>query len=194
MILIKYIIPKMVEVNKKLDPNYEFVDTFDENIHENIHTIENLSFVKDITIKDFNFIRNCILSLIITKGGFDNLTYNEKIISSRWLLCTESQALSIGVSSESYDLYIDSLLDGTKESRRLRVEAARKDFGKEIVKGTLSYVDSNLLHTDTKGLFESYVDANNQDFINWINYTFETKSYYTPDRKQKLINRIINGI
>lgn len=202
MFLAKYKTPRMVEKSDSLnniDPNYEFVDVIDAIKHDNITSIENIANLGLLTGRDFIFVRDELYSQLVLKGGWDSVSMPEKHCICRYVLCTESQALTI-ISKEQLDLYDSSVLDNTKLARANRVELARKDLGKERLRGTLAYADSRSLNLDTDKLFETYIVSDNKDFSDWIKSEgayvgngFLEKPYGNADRKQKLIDKIING-
>ena len=201
MFLVKLKIAQMRRSDRSNDPNYEFVDAVVPANHEDKTNYKNLSTFGLKTGKDFNYVRDEMKVLLIADTGFANVSEDtDKKILAIWGLCTEAEALTVGITADEYDSYIDAVLDNTKKARGLRVERTRKDFGREIVKGTMTYGESDQLHADSKDLFEAWADANNQLFIDWINSAgnyvgagFMEKTYGTQVRKDKMIDRIING-
>lgn len=205
MELIKHKVSKMVEtkagVLQKLNPNYEFVDVVDSDLHDVITSIETIYAFGLLTGRDYITFLTEIKTLIISKGGFSGLTEQEKNIISRLAMCTDAEALTVGVTSEQFDTYIDTLADKTRSAREKRVELARKDFSKELKRGTMTYTQSNSLLIDTRELFNDYMVGNNPAFIYFITDTngyestgFSSKAYYTADRRQRLIDRIVTGL
>jgi len=199
MILIKHKASKMVTVGSTTNPNYEFVNVVDTDLHTDIHNIESLDLFGQLTGRDYNFVRNEIMKLILTKGGFDNLTNGEKYVTGKWICCTEAQALTV-MSSTEYDDYVGDLVDQSYKSREKRRLAAKRELGKQVVKGDLTYDLSNQLDTDSFDIARAWVNANNPLFTDWImginDYSgsgFMSKPYATPERQQILIDKIISG-
>lgn len=205
MKLIQYKVAKMVEskqdVTDNINPNYDFVDIVDQSIHNDITSIESINTFGPLTKRDFITLVAEIKALLISKGGFINLTTAEKLVVAKLAICTEAEALSVGISSETFEEYIDNLASKNKKAREKRVEVARKDFSRELKRGTMTYAQSNALLVDTRDLFNDYIIGNNPAFVSFITSTneylttgFSTKTYYTLERKQRLIDRIVNGI
>lgn len=184
-----------------INPNYLFVDIVDPLTQDDITSIENIYAFGLLTGRDYITVFTELKVLYIAKGGFSGLTDIEKTISAKSALCTEAEALSTGVTEVQFDSYIDNLADKVKEARNIRVELARKDFSRELKKGTMGYPESNLLLADTRELFNDYVTGNNPAFSKFITDTgdyvttgISSKSYFTQARKDNLIKRIVNGI
>lgn len=192
--LVKYIQPKLRSVSSNIDPNYNFVDTVDTNTQTDIHTLINIDRVGLLTGYDYNFVRGKVLEQVITQGGFDNLTADEKYVAGKWICCTEAQALTV-MTQEEFDTFAAALVDGAYASRETRRLNAKRQFGIEVVKGTLTYADSNQFDVDTEEMARAWVNANNPAFTNWITTGsgFIAQSYGTEARKQVLINYIISG-
>ena len=199
MRLIKYILPQMRIVGSTTNPNYAFVDTVDTNTQVDIHTLENIDTIGLLTGRDYNFVRNEISKLVVSLGGFDNLNNSEKYVAGKWICCTEAQALTV-MSTTEYDTYVGNLVDLSYKSRETRRLLAKREIGKQVVKGELTYDLSNQFDADSSDIARAWVNANNPLFTDWImginDYSgsgFITKPYASLERQQILIDKIISG-
>jgi hypothetical protein len=200
MKLIKYKQPKMADIDLDIDPNYNFVDVVDDENEIDITDFDTLSIFGVRTGYDFMFVRNEVITLRDLEGGFSGLTDEwKKEICAEFAACTEAQALSV-LSVDKQKKHWKNTLNSLRESRETRVEKARQELGLEVLAGTMPITDSNQFYKDTKDLFRNYIGAGDIEFFDWINSTgayiatgFASKSYYTDERKQILVDKIILG-
>ena len=148
MKLVKLINP-ILHKGEGVNPNYLFVDTVDSGLHIDLTSIENVSTLGVKTGRDFLFLRAQLLIILTAAGGFSSLTESEKRVIIEHSLSSQTDALTV-VSQAEYDAVVDNYQVQSKASRTVRAELARRKFGQEIVKGTLSYADSNQFFSDSK--------------------------------------------
>jgi hypothetical protein len=192
MRLVKHKQPKMAEKDSLIDPNYEFVDVVDTEIHEDITSIENLNVFGLATGCDEIVVLTALGTEMAMKGGFANLSPSEKNIIVSCAICTLEEALTHGLSESEFDLCIDILAEMAMKGRKKRIERIRKDMSRELKKGRMTYAESNALLADTRDLFNDYITGNNPAFKTWVETDFSSKPYFTEDRKNDFLKRL-NG-
>ncbi len=205
MKLIQYKIAKMVESKQdfigNINPNYEFVETVDTVTQDDITTIEAIYTFGQLTKWDYITILTEISTIVATKGGFTSLTQLEKKIFAETALCNKTEALSIGVTNSQWSKAVRDLSSKTLAARTDRVETLRLDLSEELKDGLLTPAQTNALFADTTSLLNSYRDTKNPDFISFILSTNQYvgtglafKEYYTLERYNKFVDRIIKGV
>ena len=197
MKLIKYKVALMVESTENLfrNPNYEFVEDVDPNTQDDITTLENLNAFGHMAGRDYMIVLTVAKTLFVATGGFVAQSDNDKRASVRMALCNSEEAQSIGYTLDQFISFQDNLCDETLKVRMVRVDMARKDFGRELLDGTMTYEQVNALLSDTRDILTDYIVGNSASLLNWINTEFnEAKSYFSQERKDKFLNKIMLGI
>jgi hypothetical protein len=205
MKLVKFKAAKMVEqkddVLRNIDPNYLFVDVVDADIHEDITSIEAIYVFGMLTPRDYITYVSEIVAAADSKGEFGDLTPTEQKIYAKLGLSSKAQAASVGITSFDYSKAIRDLSAKTMDARKERIETLRLDLSEEFGDGILTKEHSNLILLDTVTMVKAWERGKHPEFIEWITDSGEhvstglsSKVYYTPERKQKFVDRIINGV
>ncbi len=145
---------------------------------------------------DFNKARASMALAISNKGGFDNLTNFEKLVSVRWFLVPYDKRITV-ITDEQDKINWDFIVKYTKIARDKRIEKTRKD-----ISYTLYPNDSNNLFDSVSALITSYSVANKPDLIDWFNNTvgsayenngFMQKNYFSQELLDMFNNVFKNG-
>ena len=199
MKLIKYKTPVMVPMGSLTNPNYSFVNTIEIGTQDDITSYQNLDVFGVKTGRDFMFVRDEMIALITTDGGFSTLSTEDQLIVARWSACAKNDALTL-ITADERKAYNMNTVAELKKSRSRRIELARQIIGNRILDGDMTYADSNDMLSSTEALFDNFVTGANPAFIYWLNSIngfelngFASKSYYNEAVKNELIDIVVNG-
>lgn len=184
-----------------LDGNFPFiVDDFLQLNYEDISSITNWKLY-GYKLKDYNYVRDRIKE-ITNIIGFDNLSYNEKVISAEYFVVGKSERDSV-LSEEEQKQYWDILITQSQKSRFDRWENAKR-----YISYVLSPINSSNLAKSTSDLCTDYINYNiitkTKDGISGLfdylkgegDYTtngYPSKSYWTQQDQDKLMDILENG-
>lgn len=178
---------------------YEFVETVDTSIHDEINTIRQIDKFWSKTSYDYMFALDRMKS-IMNSTGYDNLNDTDKKVCIKNAICTKEQAIALGYTEQEILLKGEEVGGFLKLARKSRIEKARRYISSLVIWKYWIYDQSNDLLATTKDMFENYIEGGNPSFIYWLQSIngyestgFSSKSYYSEDIKNKFIAIIING-
>jgi hypothetical protein len=152
-------------------------------------------------IKDFIFVRNEI-KLIYDLTSYDNLSYDEKIIISKYFLTNQINR-NLVIGSEEQEKYWSELVKLSRISRFNRWEASRiyisyrlepinsSDLAKSTTELCNDYINYNITTRDkdgTSGLFD-YLKGEEDYLFNG----YPSKSYWLQSDQDRLMDILENG-
>ncbi len=152
-------------------------------------------------LKDFIFVRNEI-KLLYDLTDYDNLSYDEKIIVSKYFLINQVNR-NLTISNEEQERYWSELVKLSRISRFNRWEAARiyisyrlepinsSDLAKSTTELCDDYINYNIItkiKDGTSGLFD-YLKGEGDYMVNG----YPSKSYWTQIDQNKLMDILENG-
>jgi hypothetical protein len=152
-------------------------------------------------LKDYNYIREQIKE-ITNLIGFNNLSFEEKVISSKYFVVGKSERDSVMSENEQYEFW-DTLVTNSQHSRFIRWEHAKK-----YISYVLSPINSSDLAKSTSELCNDYINYNIitkvKDGISGLfdylkgegDYTtngYPSKPYWTQQDQDKLMDILENG-
>jgi hypothetical protein len=190
MKLIKHKIAQMAEKNSVLDPNYEFVDVVDPELHDDITSIYNLANNGLLTGKDYQFLMTEIYMLMVELGGFNELSDDDKIIIVKLAICSYDEAIAYGITDAEFKPYVCMQANKTYIARNARIESIRQDFSFELKKKTMTFTQSNEMLAEIRQMFNDYVTGKNPALMNWVMDVFPTKEYYSAEIQTMFIDKL----
>ena len=152
-------------------------------------------------LKDYNYIREQIKE-ITNLIGFNNLSFEEKVISSKYFVVGKSERDSVMSENVQYN-YWSVLVTESQQSRFIRWENA-----KQYISYKLSPINSSDLAKSTSELCNDYINYNIitkvKDGISGLfdylkgegDFTtngYPSKYYWTQQNQDKLIDILENG-
>lgn len=152
-------------------------------------------------LKDFNYVRDRVKYFVDTIG-FNNLSLEEKIISSQYFLVSKVDRDTV-LSEEDQKIYWNVLVENSQKSRFNRWEHA-----KTYISYKLSPINSSDLAKSTSVLCNDYINFNiitkTKDGISglfdylkgegdYITNGYPSKSYWTQQDQDALMNILENG-
>jgi hypothetical protein len=152
-------------------------------------------------LKDYNYIREQIKE-ITNLIGFNNLSFEEKVISSKYFVVGKSERDSVMSENVQYEFW-DTLVTNSQHSRFIRWEHAKK-----YISYVLSPINSSDLAKSTSELCNDYINYNIitkvKDGISGLfdylkgegDFTtngYPSKYYWTQQNQDKLIDILENG-
>lgn len=181
-------------------PIYQFKEVLDQD-YLDISNVDTWFGAEEFANKDYLFCRNGVINFILNNGGFSSLRESDKLIVAENFCVSKTERNQV-LNDDEQERYWSIFVSKSKESRIRRWEAA-----KYYVSYRLSSLDSSDLAEDTLILNEKYIEygieslqVDGKDGIyDWIkgegNFTnngFPSKTYYTVELRDHLIN-ILDG-
>lgn len=171
-----------------------------QNNYEDVSSITNWDNYGS-RLKDYNYIREQIKEITNTIG-FYNLSFDEKIISSKYFVVGKSERDSVMSENEQYEFW-DTLITESQNSRFIRWEHAKK-----YISYVLSPINSSDLAKSTSELCNDYINYNIitkvKDGISglfdylkgesdYITNGYPSKPYWSQQDQDKLMDILENG-
>ena len=182
-------------------PTYQVKEVLDTN-YLDITSVTHWFTLQDEIGKDYLFCRDGAIGFINGTTGFSGLTQSDKEYSAQNFCVSKTDRDTIYTDVEQ-EGYWTQFVVNSKEARNLRWEKS-----KVFISYRLSLTDSSDLAVSTLDLNQRYVEygieslsEDGQDgLFDWINGEgsfvsngFPSKSYYTLELKNEILNRL-NGL
>jgi len=182
-------------------PTYQVKEVLDTN-YLDITSVTHWFMLQDEIGKDYLFCRDGAIGFINGTTGFSGLTQSDKEYSAQNFCVSKTDRDTIYTDVEQ-EGYWTHFVVNSKEARNLRWEKS-----KVFISYRLSLTDSSDLAVSTLDLNQRYVEygieslsEDSQDgLFDWINGEgsfvsngFPSKSYYTLELKNEILNRL-NGL
>lgn len=171
-----------------------------QNNYEDVSSIINWNNY-GLRLKDYNYIREKIKEITLNVG-FDNLSYEEKVISAQFFVVGKTERDTVLSEEEQYQFW-DTLITQSQESRFQRWEHAKK-----YISYVLTPINSSDLAKSTSDLCNDYINYNIitkvKDGISglfdylkgegdYVGNGYPSKSYWTQQDQDKLMDILENG-
>lgn len=180
---------------------YQFKDVLDPD-YEDISNIRMWFKAIDSAFIDYTFAREGAIGYMYNNGGFSGLTeYDQLTMVQNY--CVDKDLRDTLLSDEEQETFWELFIYNSENARQQRWSIA-----KSYISFRLSIPDGNDLGDSTDVLttnylrygIESYTDDNKTGLYDWLNDThiysggtgFSSKTYYTTDFKDGIIDRL-NG-
>jgi hypothetical protein len=152
-------------------------------------------------LKDYNYIREQIKE-ITNSIGFNNLSFEEKFISSKYFVVGKTERDSVMSENEQYEFW-DILITESQNSRFIRWEHAKK-----YISYVLSPINSSDLAKSTSELCNDYINYNiitkTKDDISglfdylkgegdYITNGYPSKTYWSQQDQDRMMDILENG-